>query len=249
MFCGNLEQQKEFLYALNEMEAKSENHWDMLALYWERRRIQCIFSVLENLLSKNGQVRVLDVGSGDGVVLSFLEQKGAHPVGIDLSFTRLSRSSAHCGAQHVQAEATCLPFSDRTFDVVVCTDVLEHLADMEQAVTELSRICTEPGCILVSVPCCNLYRLMTRKYRYISPYTHLREFSYFNTSDFESIHRLTGLFGKRGFNLIKRRGTCTFSIDFYQNHNSQFIHVIDRILSFLNMKGLYLYEVLLFGRN
>ncbi|MBF0099668.1 MAG: class I SAM-dependent methyltransferase [Desulfobacterales bacterium] len=50
------------------------------------------------------------------------------------------------------ADITHLPFKDHTFDMVICSEVLEHIADDNQAACELIRV-LKPGCILViSVP-------------------------------------------------------------------------------------------------
>jgi ubiquinone/menaquinone biosynthesis C-methylase UbiE len=247
VFRGNIIHQKEFLQALNEMEAEQEYHWDMQALYWEYKRIQCIKSVLTTL--KLSHATVIDVGCGDGVMLSWLEQKGAVPVGADVSLTRLNRSLNYCSASHVQADIVQLPFPDNTFDIVVCTDVLEHLSTMDEAVSELCRVCSDKGYLLISVPCCNVYRILTRKRRYISPYTHVREFSYFDVDHFEPVAALRHMVFSQGYILKKRRGTCVFSIDFYKRHPSSLIGIIDGILSLIQVKGLHLYEVLLFGRN
>ncbi len=45
-----------------------------------------------------------------------------------------------------------LPFKDATFDVVICSEVMEHIPDHEDAAAELLRV-LKPGCLLVvSVP-------------------------------------------------------------------------------------------------
>lgn len=245
MFQGSREHQKEFLIALNEMEAETEYHWDMLNLYWECRRLACILSVLERITVEGN---IIDVGCGDGVLLWHLESAGLQKVGADVSLTRLHRSQSRCQALYVQAEATELPFLNHTFDLVVCTDVLEHLPAMERAVSELARICTDKGHILISVPCYNIYRLLTGKKRYISPYTHLREFSYFDAAGFEPVATLINQFRKEGFLLTERKGTCVFDIRVYQKHTSPVFRMIDRLLSQLPLRGLHLYEILLFRR-
>jgi SAM-dependent methyltransferase len=51
-----------------------------------------------------------------------------------------------------RADVTCLPFRDASFDVVVCSEVLEHIADNRLAAAELSRV-LKPGMhMVVSVP-------------------------------------------------------------------------------------------------
>ena len=49
-------------------------------------------------------------------------------------------------------DITALPFRDSSFDVVICSEVLEHIADDNKAICELIRI-VKPGKMLaVSVP-------------------------------------------------------------------------------------------------
>jgi ubiquinone/menaquinone biosynthesis C-methylase UbiE len=42
--------------------------------------------------------------------------------------------------QVVQADVIALPFEDKSFDFVICKDVLEHVDDIQQAAREISRV-------------------------------------------------------------------------------------------------------------
>jgi SAM-dependent methyltransferase len=93
--------------------------------------------------------RVLDVGSGDGRV-SYEARRGSDRfvVAFDLSTVALARASNPrcCGS------AGQLPFPDRSFDLVVATEILEHLPDAlhAAAINELGRVANKY--ILISVP-------------------------------------------------------------------------------------------------
>jgi SAM-dependent methyltransferase len=50
------------------------------------------------------------------------------------------------------AEATSLPFPDRTFDLVAAFDIVEHIEDEEAAFRELSRVLRPGGELLVATP-------------------------------------------------------------------------------------------------
>jgi 2-polyprenyl-3-methyl-5-hydroxy-6-metoxy-1,4-benzoquinol methylase len=53
-------------------------------------------------------------------------------------------------AKRVRGSVQALPFAARSFDMVTCLEVLEHLADPAAAVRELARVAR--GAIVVSVP-------------------------------------------------------------------------------------------------
>ncbi len=52
----------------------------------------------------------------------------------------------------LQGNAMTLPFGDKVFDKIVCSEVLEHVLDDEQAVRELHRVLKDDGEMAVSVP-------------------------------------------------------------------------------------------------
>jgi SAM-dependent methyltransferase len=52
----------------------------------------------------------------------------------------------------LQGNAMTLPFADGAFDKIVCSEVLEHVIDDEQAVRELLRVLKDDGQLAVSVP-------------------------------------------------------------------------------------------------
>lgn len=63
-------------------------------------------------------------------------------------------SSPHEGASRadVVADLRDLPVSDATYDAVVCTEVLEHIATPWEALDELHRVLRPEGLLFVTVP-------------------------------------------------------------------------------------------------
>jgi len=93
--------------------------------------------------------RVLDVGCGGGFTCEFLAQRGAQAWGIDPSSACIAAARVHGAAADFSitykvATAEALPFPDCHFDRVICVDVLEHVADPQQAIAEISRV-LKPG--------------------------------------------------------------------------------------------------------
>ena len=52
-----------------------------------------------------------------------------------------------------QADIQALPFPDASYDLVLCSHVLEHVPDDRAAMRELGRICRPGGRVLIMVPC------------------------------------------------------------------------------------------------
>ncbi len=84
---------------------------------------------------------VLDVGCSRGMVVKGFADEGKHSVGVDVSKLAVE----YCRQQRldvVQASVTDLPYNDNSFDMVITTDVLEHLypEDVDKAVSEIVRV-------------------------------------------------------------------------------------------------------------
>lgn len=101
--------------------------------------------------AKPGQ-RVLEVGCGAGHVLARFPQ--AERVGIDLSSLMLERARQRLGSAValVLGSAEQLPFDAGSFDVVLCTEVLEHTQHPEVVLRELTRVGRADARIVVSIP-------------------------------------------------------------------------------------------------
>ena len=96
---------------------------------------------------------VLDAGCGEGVVTEWLRDglPGARVVGVDASNDALREASERVPeASFEPGDVQALPFADGSFDLVVCTEVLEHVADPRAALVELRRV--SRGRVVVTVP-------------------------------------------------------------------------------------------------
>ena len=85
--------------------------------------------------------RVLDVGCGPKPYYPFFAERASAYVGVDVV--------AHDAADLV-GPVESLPVGDAEFDVVLCTQVLEHCDDPAQAVRELRRVTAPGGRVLAS---------------------------------------------------------------------------------------------------
>jgi SAM-dependent methyltransferase len=86
------------------------------------------------------RMRVLDVGSGAKPYLELFRPHAREYVSVD----------AANPAADLQGTVESLPVPDGSFEVVLCTQVLEHCADPRQAVRELRRVTARGGRVLAS---------------------------------------------------------------------------------------------------
>lgn len=93
---------------------------------------------------------VLDIGCGDGLLLSYLGKKHIVATGIDISPEAVVRCRAAGLTALEHSLDTKLPFADESFDTVVLLDVLEHLYDPLAVLVEARRVARNR--IIVSVP-------------------------------------------------------------------------------------------------
>jgi ubiquinone/menaquinone biosynthesis C-methylase UbiE len=96
---------------------------------------------------------VLDVCCGSGMISEYYSGRGAHVTGMDLSPEAIDRAKTRARKYNFQAEfrvgdATRLPFSDKSFDIVSVHDGLHHLEDPKRTVMEMTRVARK-GIIII----------------------------------------------------------------------------------------------------
>jgi SAM-dependent methyltransferase len=94
---------------------------------------------------------VLDDGCGVGMYIERLAAYGGRVFGIEYELSRAVK--AHQLSPHVlSAAGEHLPFPDNTFDLILSHEVLEHVADDQQAAGEIIRTLSPGGRLVLFVP-------------------------------------------------------------------------------------------------
>jgi 2-polyprenyl-3-methyl-5-hydroxy-6-metoxy-1,4-benzoquinol methylase len=131
----------------------------------------------------NKAKRVLDVGSGQGLLLSFLAELGheCHALDVrDQPGTYPDTYGKGITFHKCNVEADPIPYPDESFDAVVCCQVLEHFSHSHlPAVREMRRVLRPGGVLEIDVPNAasfrNRLRLLRGKhitYDYAAHYLH-----------------------------------------------------------------------------
>lgn len=94
----------------------------------------------------------LDVGCAGGGNTAVLRDLGWSVSGLEYSPAGVEIAASR-GLRVLRGDATRLPFPDATFDLVMATDVWEHIEDDRAVAAETARVLRPGGRVLVAVPC------------------------------------------------------------------------------------------------
>jgi SAM-dependent methyltransferase len=86
-------------------------------------------------------------------------------------------ADANADAAMVQGDVTALPFADGSFDLILCSHVLEHVPDDAAAAAEIFRVLAAPGVALIQTPVNYEQALTYEDPQVADPQVRLREFS------------------------------------------------------------------------
>jgi methionine biosynthesis protein MetW len=107
--------------------------------------------IMRKLLGKN-RCKVLDVGCGDGSLLEpFCRSQECY--GVDVSEAQLKKAQKKgIRTYRVDLESGTLPFADDFFDLVICSETIEHLLDPDNLLQEIHRTVRCGGSFILTFP-------------------------------------------------------------------------------------------------
>ena len=131
--------------ARKKHQAERQSHWDAIARkrdswrgmgIWYHHRLAEVYRFLVN----PGQ-RILEVGCGTGNLLAELEP--SYGLGIDISSELLERGRrAHPHLHLMQADAHDISSIQETFDIIILSDLVNELWDVQQVLEQIKPLCT-----------------------------------------------------------------------------------------------------------
>ena len=156
----------------------------------ERKYFSNIRMDVISLLRPDPRQKILEIGAGGGDTLLYIKENklAGEVMGVEL-LRQPDSNQQHPlidGFQVADIEKEVINAPEEYFDIIICADVLEHLADPWSAVTRISRHLKKGGWLIASIPnireCKTLFRVIFwGDFRYdtrggIMDNTHLRFF-------------------------------------------------------------------------
>ena len=109
----------------------------------------------EQARAGEGGYRVLDVGCGPKPYYPFFAERASEYIGVDVVENPVAE---------LRGSVESLPVPEASFDIVLCTQVLEHCDDPAQAVRELRRVTAPGGRVLASTHGVQVYHPSPQDY-------------------------------------------------------------------------------------
>jgi len=145
-------------------------------------RMRAEYASISELLKPITGENILDAGSGKGYFsVEMAMSNKCNIIGTDLSVenaiqsTGLAKQLKLSNVSFASGNLNSLPFGDKSFDKIICLQVLEHVYNDKQLLAELFRVLKSGGELFVTTP---HKQINSRRYFYLekcSPEDHVRE--------------------------------------------------------------------------
>ena len=131
---------------------KFYNHPNFFFRYIENKRVIKLINTARIIESD----KVLEVGCGAGHILEKIPI--GHLYGIDISEIQIKRAKERLGnrVELVKSPGEKIPYNDKFFDKLLCSEVIEHVMDPKPLLAEMRRVLKDEGLLSLSIPNENL---------------------------------------------------------------------------------------------
>jgi len=122
-----------------------ETHW------WYRGRRALVRAAIDRFAESGKKLKTLDLACATGMSFRFLADR-CDVRGIDISEETIRLCARRGIDRIVRGDALALPFAGGSFELVLALDAFEHFEDDVQAMSEVYRVLSPGGLLIVTVP-------------------------------------------------------------------------------------------------
>ena len=163
--------------------------------YWQRRRYAIIVGYA-------GEYRAgLDVGCGSSAIIDALPKVAA----LDVSLPKLRFLRGHTARPLACGDIRALPFGDQAFDLLINSEVIEHVPRDGRIFTELRRVLRPGGTLILGTPDYSRrrWRMIEWLYKRVAPGAYGDE----HITRYDA-RQLRELLAEQGFEIQEQRYIC-----------------------------------------
>jgi len=192
---------------------------------------QLILKMMKSAINGFQGKRVLEVGCGLGGFCIHIAKEDGESIGLDISRSAIQKAKDLVKQFNVQnniefiiGDARFVPFKDQSYNIVICSETLEHVEDYEQAFNEIVRVVENSGHIGITVP--NLLSTMFPAYiilLIIGQPQHAKKFLRVEKEHIFHYFKIKNLFRREDLKVMKIRST-------------DFLYIPPRIKKFLKIE-------------
>ena len=217
-----------------EEAGRENNIWNWHGQKFEYYREMLRYNKLAKMIGSK-RCEILDLGCGDGFLSCMLAQNGHKVDAIDISSERLSKFAER--AKELDIKQICGSVTEysfeKSYDVVVSSEVMEHLEDYESILKDVCTVLKTNGRLIIAVP----YRERINKCK--CPYC-MKEFNMYGHLHSFNEEVFQKLAVKLGCNIAKiktlNNKLTTYMSKFGPLKTYTLYKVFDRLFSILNKK-------------
>jgi 2-polyprenyl-3-methyl-5-hydroxy-6-metoxy-1,4-benzoquinol methylase len=135
--------------------------------------------IIKKLLLVEEKSICFELGCGHGALSYVFRNEKGKWISADIDWENVKATKEVVQSNVIQVNPIKLPFKNKTFDVIVCIDFLEHIKEDVFCVMELSRVLKDDGFLLVATPTTGKMLILNKIKKIIGltmeKYGHVRE--------------------------------------------------------------------------
>ena len=133
-------------------ETNYDIEWQVEKYHWWFTVRRKLLEYLLTSINISWKELAIDIGCGVGSNLNVLSLKGIHTIGLDHSLYALSLVKRRLELPLINGDLNKLPLRPNSIGLIVAMDVLEHLDNDANGISELYRVLKKGGNLILTVP-------------------------------------------------------------------------------------------------